>query len=171
MYLWVGEEVGLAAASEAAARAAARAAGDAPAPASSSSSLTTATGTTLRRASSASVRETYLQAGRRMGRMMCQYEPAYRGCDLVQVPSDTTPKEALAVGADHTSLAARFWRTLGEDVGTTSVAGVSGSRAVAVGGKPSTKPARRWSQEEDRGVVDYVDAMTDAQFDVEKLKL
>jgi protein-tyrosine phosphatase len=141
MYLWVGPDVGVAAATEAAARQAARAA-------SSSSNL--------RRASSASVKESYLEAGRRMGRMMCQFEPAYRGCDLVQVPMNLSAKDALAEGADHNSLAARFWRTLGENVGS-KVESLRGGERVS----------RRWSQEEEEGMglVKYLDSMSDAHFD------
>jgi hypothetical protein len=136
MYLWVGPDVGVAAVTEAAARAAARAAA------------------ANRRGSSTRVRESYEEAGRRVGRMMCKYEPAYRGCDLVQVPVNEHADFALAEGANPTSLAARFWRILGERTGSTR--GLDALR--------SSRPRKRWSEDEDSGVVAYVDEASSARF-------
>ena len=135
MYLWVGPDVGVAAVTEAAARAAARAA------------------QLNRRGSSTRVRESYEEAGRRVGRMMCKYEPCYRGCDLVQVPVNEHPSLALAKGANPTSLAARFWRTLGEEIGSTK--GIDALR--------NARPRKRWSEDEDNGVVAYVDEASSAR--------
>ena len=135
MYLWVGPDVGVAAVTEAAARAAARAA------------------QMNRRGSSTRVRESYEEAGRRVGRMMCKFEPAYRGCDLVQVPVNEHAGLALAKDANPTSLAARFWRTLGEEIGSTK--GIEALR--------NARPKKRWSEDEDSGVVAYVDEASSAR--------
>jgi len=72
---------------------------------------------------------------------------------LIQVPVNEHADFALAVDANPTSLAARFWRLLGEEIGTTN--GLDALR--------NARPKKRWSEEEDSGVVAYVDEASSAR--------
>jgi len=144
MYLWVGPDVGVQAESDAVARKAAR------------------EGTTsLKRNDSPLLRETYEQAGKRFGRIMCKYEKAFRDenghpCQFVIVPTDQSAVLALADGADQNSCAAKFWKTLGESVGTKT--GIDALRA--------NRPVKEWTENEDSQTVAYIDSSSSAQFAV-----
>jgi hypothetical protein len=143
MYLWVGPDVGDQAESDAIARKQAREAGS------------------LKRHDSSSVRETYEQAGKRIGKMMSKYEKAFRDengnpCQFVIVPTNQSAVLALAEGADQNSFAARFWKTLGENVGTK--VGFDNLRA--------NRTSRKWTEEEDSATVAYIDSSSSAQFAV-----
>lgn len=151
MYLWVGPDVGLQAEEDAQARKQARA----ERVSSSINVLNSA-----KRKSENKVRETYEQAGRRMGRIMCKIERAFRDdvgnpCLFVIVPNNEHAISALAEGANPNSLAAKFWKTLGERIGSRK--GLESMRAGR---------NRRWSEEDDKGVVAYVDKASSRVFEM-----
>lgn len=145
MFLWVGPDVGLQADVDAQARKTARGNGN----------------STLRRLDSPPLRETYEQAGRRFGRIMCKYEKAFQDenghpSQFVIVPTDQSAVLALAEGADQSSCAARFWKTLGESVGTKT--GIESLRA--------SRPSKTWSEVEDSQTVVYMESTSAVQFPV-----
>jgi protein-tyrosine phosphatase len=146
MFLWVGPDVGIQAESDALARKLAR---------ENSSSA-------LKRNDSPILRETYEQAGKRFGKIMCKYEKAFRddngnACQFVIVPTDHSAILALAEGADQNSCAARFWKTLGESVGTKT--GIDSLRA--------NRPTPGWNNETDETQqVAYLESSSSIQFAV-----
>jgi hypothetical protein len=89
-------------------------------------------------------KETYEDAGRRLGKMMSKYEKAFssqgRPCIFVQVDCDSSASTTLSEGADQNTFGSKFWRCLGETTGSTF--GVEKLR--------SNHSDKKWTEEQTR---------------------